>query len=106
MLHSSRTGELIYDLEVEKAARRRRQETKKRKEKQSSTTNDSEQEEYMMANNRILKELAAPDFTQQSLFITFPNLNENISFELKSGLIHLLLTFHGLSGKEPYKHLQ
>nr|XP_027120403.1 uncharacterized protein LOC113737358 [Coffea arabica] len=59
-----------------------------------------------MANARILRELAASDLNQQPLCITFPTLNDNTPFELKSGLIHLLLSFHGLPGEEPYKHLQ
>nr|XP_027060914.1 uncharacterized protein LOC113687518 [Coffea arabica] len=59
-----------------------------------------------MANARTLRELAAPDLNQQPLCITFPSLSENTSFELKSGLIHLLPSFHGLPGEEPYKHLQ
>nr|XP_027115842.1 uncharacterized protein LOC113733822 [Coffea arabica] len=59
-----------------------------------------------MANARTLRELAAPDLTQQPLCITFPSLSDNTSFELKSGLIHLLPSFHGLPGEEPYKHLQ
>nr|XP_027060870.1 uncharacterized protein LOC113687466 [Coffea arabica] len=59
-----------------------------------------------MANARTLRELAAPDLNQQPLCITFPTLNDNTPFELKSGLIHLLLSFHGLSGEEPYKYLQ
>ncbi|XP_027174516.1 uncharacterized protein LOC113774148 [Coffea eugenioides] len=59
-----------------------------------------------MANARTLRELAAPDLNQQPLCITFPTLNDNTPFELKSGLIHLLPSFHGLPGEEPYKHLQ
>ncbi|XP_071924728.1 uncharacterized protein [Coffea arabica] len=59
-----------------------------------------------MANARTLRELAAPDLNQQPLCITFPNLNDDTPFELKSGLIHLLPSFHGLPGEEPYKHLQ
>nr|XP_027076958.1 uncharacterized protein LOC113700697 [Coffea arabica] len=59
-----------------------------------------------MANARTLRELAAPDLNQQPLCITFPHLNDDTSFELKSGLIHLLPSFHGLPGEEPYKHLQ
>ncbi|XP_027118633.2 uncharacterized protein [Coffea arabica] len=59
-----------------------------------------------MANAQTLRELAAPDLTQQPLCITFPALNDNIPFELKSGLIQLLPSFHGLPGEEPYKHLQ
>nr|XP_027083718.1 uncharacterized protein LOC113706020 [Coffea arabica] len=59
-----------------------------------------------MANARTLRELAAPDLNQQPICITFPTLNDNTPFELKSGLIHLLPSFHGLPGEEPYKHLQ
>ncbi|XP_027120690.2 uncharacterized protein [Coffea arabica] len=59
-----------------------------------------------MANARTLRELAAPDLTQQPLCITFPSLSDNTSFELKSGLIHLLPSFLDLPGEEPYKHLQ
>ncbi|XP_027171975.1 uncharacterized protein LOC113771601 [Coffea eugenioides] len=51
-----------------------------------------------MANARTLRELAASELPQQPLCITFPALAENTSFELKSGLIHLLPMFHGLSG--------
>ncbi|XP_071902741.1 uncharacterized protein [Coffea arabica] len=59
-----------------------------------------------MANNQTLRELAAPELTHQPLCITFPTLAENIAFELKSGLIHLLPSFHGLSGEEPHKHVK
>ncbi|XP_027178099.1 uncharacterized protein LOC113777264 [Coffea eugenioides] len=59
-----------------------------------------------MANARTLRELVASDLTQQPLCITFPSLNDNIPFELKSSLIHLLPYFRGLSGEESYKHLQ
>ena len=54
----------------------------------------------------MLKELAAPDLNQQPLCITFPNLEATTTFELKSGLIHLLPTFHGLAGEDPHKHLK
>nr|XP_027077154.1 uncharacterized protein LOC113700925 [Coffea arabica] len=59
-----------------------------------------------MANARTLRELAAPNFNQQSLCITFPNLDEETPFELKFGLIHLLPSFHSFSSEEPYRHLQ
>ncbi|XP_051133001.1 uncharacterized protein LOC127252731 [Andrographis paniculata] len=55
---------------------------------------------------RTLRELAAPNLTQQHLCITYPTVDSNSIFELKSGLIHLLPFFHGLSGEEPHKHLQ
>ncbi|XP_027177724.1 uncharacterized protein LOC113776872 [Coffea eugenioides] len=59
-----------------------------------------------MANAPILRELAAPNFNQQSLCITFPNLDEETPFELKFGLIQLLPSFHDFSDEEPYRHLQ
>ncbi|XP_027152241.1 uncharacterized protein LOC113752324 [Coffea eugenioides] len=59
-----------------------------------------------MANTQTLRELATPDLTHQPLCITFPTLAENTSFELKSGLIQLLPSFHGLSGEEPHKHVK
>jgi len=59
-----------------------------------------------MAGNRNLKELAAPDLNQQPLCIMFPTLEATTSFELKSGLIDLLPTFHGLTGEDPHKHLK
>ncbi|XP_027182175.1 uncharacterized protein LOC113780589 [Coffea eugenioides] len=59
-----------------------------------------------MANTQTLRELAAPELTHQPLCITFPTLAENTAFELKSGLIHLLPSFHGLSGEEPHKHVK
>ncbi|XP_027177989.1 uncharacterized protein LOC113777146 [Coffea eugenioides] len=59
-----------------------------------------------MANAQTLRELAALDLNQQPLCITFASLNDNTPFGLKSGLIDLLPSFHGLPGEEPYKHLQ
>ena len=124
MPHSSRTGELIFDPEVEKTARRTRKETRQLREEHSSatsqrpepevepansfgdTSSDSDQEKVTMANVQTLRELAAPDLNQQPLCITFSSLNDNTPFELKSGLIHLLPSFHDLSGEEPYRHLQ
>ncbi|KAF5464965.1 hypothetical protein F2P56_015001 [Juglans regia] len=59
-----------------------------------------------MARNRTLNELAAPDLNQQPLCITFHTLDATTTFELKSGLMHLLPTFHGLAGEDPHKHLK
>ncbi|XP_027155475.1 uncharacterized protein LOC113755766 [Coffea eugenioides] len=124
MPRSSRTGDLIFDPKVEKIARRTTKETRQLREEQSSTayqgldpeiesidssgedSSDPGQEDILMANTRTLRELAAPELPQQPLCIKFPTLTENTSFELKSGLIHLLPTFHGLSGEEPHKHIQ
>ncbi|KAL0378804.1 UNVERIFIED_CONTAM: hypothetical protein Sradi_3185900 [Sesamum radiatum] len=59
----------------------------------------------MAANNRrSIKELNAPNSDQQPLCITFTDTEDN--FELKSGLIHLLPSFHGLAGEDPHKHLK
>ena len=68
------------------------------------SSSDSSEQENMAANNRTLKELAAPDLDQQPLCIEYPNLD--VAFELKSGMIHLLPTFHGLAGEDPNKHLK
>lgn len=106
MPRSSRTGELIYDAEVEKAARKRRQETKRRKQGHLIAANEPAEDGVSMANTQTLRELAAPELTHQPLCITFPTLAENTAFELKSGLIHLLPSFHGLSGEEPHKHVK
>ena len=35
----------------------------------------------------------------------FPELADGVNFDLKSGLIHLLPHFHGMSGEDPNKHL-
>ena len=55
-------------------------------------------------NNRTLKELAAPNLDQQPLCSENPN--PQVNFELKSGMINLLPTFHGLAGEDPNKHLK
>ena len=55
-------------------------------------------------NQRTLKELAAPAANNQPLCITLPTFQ--VPFELKSGLIHLLLVFRGLAGEDPHKHLK
>ena len=57
-----------------------------------------------LARNQTLKELATPTLDQQPLCIDIPQLE--VAFELKSGMIHLLPTFHGLAGEDPNKHLK
>ncbi|KAH9715904.1 hypothetical protein KPL71_021247 [Citrus sinensis] len=68
----------------------------------------SDSEEQVMDRaapvERTLRELAEPDFNQQSLCIQYVDLEVN--FELKSGLIHLLPKFHGFAGEDPHKHLK
>lgn len=53
----------------------------------------------MATRDRILMELDAPDIKQQPLCITYLTLE--VVFELKSGLIHLLPTFHSFAGEDP-----
>ncbi|XP_073159062.1 uncharacterized protein [Henckelia pumila] len=52
--------------------------------------------------NLSLRQLGTPDPNQQPLCITFPTLENNANFELKSGLIHLVPAFHGLPGLLSY----
>ena len=67
-------------------------------------THNSEKEKIEIMANKSLKELASPDLNHQPLCIDYPDLDA--SFELRSGLIHLLPTFRGLSGEDPHKHLK
>ncbi|XP_051134951.1 uncharacterized protein LOC127254100 [Andrographis paniculata] len=57
-------------------------------------------------DTHTLRELVAANFNLQPLCFTLPKIESNTSFELRSGLIHFLSSFHGLTGKEPHKHLQ
>ena len=105
-------GDLQYNPEIERTLCRLRKEARKNSEKQNLTLDslfasdfDLEEKE-VMAENQTLKELATPDLNQQPLCITFPTLDATTTFELKSGLIHILPTFHGLAGEDPHKHLK
>ncbi|KAJ9147947.1 hypothetical protein P3X46_030059 [Hevea brasiliensis] len=113
MTRTSQSGELIFDPKVEKTAKQLRKLAKQARQipntskgaqspKELSSDSDSIFENETMAA-RTLKELAAPDLNQQPLCIQYPILN--VTFELKSGLIHLLPKFHSLAGEDPYKHL-
>ncbi|KAL0378595.1 UNVERIFIED_CONTAM: hypothetical protein Sradi_3165000 [Sesamum radiatum] len=113
MTRSSRTGELQFDPEIEKTARRLRKETKQKRTRAALDVDLTvggesifkETEAKMATNNRrSIKELNAPNSDQQPLCITFTEAEDN--FELKSGLIHLLPSFHGLAGGDPHKHLK
>ena len=126
MSRSSQTGELEYDPEIEKTAKWNRKQVKLRKQQEVTSTSspgfklvteliesaseldsssDSEGEPDIMADNeQTLRQLAAPDINQQPLCITYPTID--VAFELKSGLIHLLPSFHGFSGEDPHKHLK
>ena len=73
---------------------------------------DSEHSDFAHSENmaqpppreRTLREMAAPDFTYESLCIQYPD--EDVPYVLKTGLIHLLPKFHGLAGEDPHKHLK
>ncbi|RDY11542.1 hypothetical protein CR513_03786, partial [Mucuna pruriens] len=56
-------------------------------------------------NDRTLKELATPDVVYQPWCLQYPQLEPTQTYELKSGLIHLLPKFHGLAGEDPHKLL-
>lgn len=51
-----------------------------------------------------LKELAAPDISQQPLGLVFPELEKLL--KLNSGFLNLLAKFNGLSGEDPHIHLK
>ncbi|KAL2242611.1 UNVERIFIED_CONTAM: Retrovirus-related Pol polyprotein from transposon 17.6 [Sesamum indicum] len=118
MPRSSRTGELVYDPEIEKTARRLRQETKQQLEGTSTpyedkedptfefeeSVSESEEETMALIPERSINDMTSPDLNQQPLCIEYPDLE--VDFELKSGLIHLLPTFRGLAGEDPQKHLK
>ncbi|KAK8627983.1 hypothetical protein V6N13_063697 [Hibiscus sabdariffa] len=53
--------------------------------------------------NQTIRELAASPAVQQPFCITFPQ--GEMPFQLKTGLIHFLPTFHGLPNESPHKHL-
>ncbi|KAK8997997.1 hypothetical protein V6N11_012531 [Hibiscus sabdariffa] len=58
----------------------------------------------MTEEDQTIRELAAAPYSQQPLCITFPN--GEVPFSLKTGLIHLLPTFHGLPNENPHKRLK
>jgi len=63
--------------------------------------------ELVLDNNMAegtLRELAAPDVNYNGLCIAYVDVV--VSFELKSGLIHLLPKFSCLAGEDPHKHLK
>ncbi|XP_042425197.1 probable basic-leucine zipper transcription factor I [Zingiber officinale] len=57
----------------------------------------------MADHSRTMKVLAAPDEAFKYSCITYPDLAGD--FELRSGLIHLLPKYQGLSGEDPNRHL-
>ncbi|RDY07909.1 hypothetical protein CR513_07917, partial [Mucuna pruriens] len=73
---------------------------------ESDSANAEEKSGRMENNDRTLKELATPDVVYQPWCIQYPQLEPAQTYELKSGLIHLLPKFHGLAGEDPHKHLK
>ncbi|CAH9078392.1 unnamed protein product [Cuscuta europaea] len=71
----------------------------------SSQSSESEESISMALETRTLRELTAPNLNHKPLCITLTTLDAGATFELKSGLIHLLPSFHGLRGEDPNKHL-
>ncbi|RDX82310.1 hypothetical protein CR513_36917, partial [Mucuna pruriens] len=71
-----------------------------------SSTNNFAEPEQMKNNDRTLKELATPDVVYQPWCIQYLQLESTQTYELKSGLIHMLPKFHGLAGEDPHKHLK
>ncbi|KAJ9535703.1 hypothetical protein OSB04_un001141 [Centaurea solstitialis] len=57
----------------------------------------------MAVPERTMREWATPNVDAQPLCITYPT--DEVSAELKTGLIHLLPHFHGLANEDPYKHM-
>ena len=60
--------------------------------------------DIMADNNWTQKELATLDVVYQPWCIQYPEIE--VSYELKSRLVHLLPKFLGLTGKDPCKHLE
>ena len=121
MVRFSRTCTLSFDPEFEKTVRQLRQQTKRAKQRSSSpllseidtvpdlVESSSNSKKQVMdraapVEEITLRELAELDLNQQPLCIQYVDLEVN--FELKSGLIHLLLKFHGFACEDPYKHLK
>ena len=108
MVHTRATNSslLSLDSEIERTLSRLRREARDHF-RELPFDQGEEESEKMAANddNRTLKELTTPNLAQQPLAIVFPELDEGVNFELKSGVVHLLPKFHGLSGEDPHKHL-
>ncbi|KAL4347002.1 hypothetical protein GQ457_17G001710 [Hibiscus cannabinus] len=126
MTRSNPTELVEFDPEIEASARRaqgqlRREKKKRREQSNSERTADSTNEESTDSTNhpndptppikvprapmaeQTIRQLAAAPTVQQPLCITFPQ--GDTPFQLKTGLIHLLPTFHGLPSESPHKHL-
>ncbi|RDX68423.1 Retrovirus-related Pol polyprotein, partial [Mucuna pruriens] len=71
-----------------------------------SSTNNFAEPEQMENNDLTLKELATLNVVYQAWCIQYPQLEPTQTYELKSGLIHLLPKFHVLVREDPHKHLK
>ncbi|KAF7824436.1 uncharacterized protein G2W53_022580 [Senna tora] len=116
---TSHGKEFYFDFEIEKTIKKLRKEAKATKQALDSTTliedfdnlfdlSDLFAEEkpslINMVEEKTLKELDAPPVQQAPLCITAAN--PQAPLELKSGLIHLLPKFRGLTNEDPYNHLK
>ncbi|KAL4386939.1 hypothetical protein GQ457_09G031260 [Hibiscus cannabinus] len=125
--NGSNPTELVeFNPEIEASARRaqgqiRREKKKQKEQSNSERTADSTNEESTDSTNhpndptppievprapmaeQTIRQLAAAPIAQQPLCITFPQ--GDTPFQLKTGLIHLLPTFHGLPSESPHRHL-
>ena len=80
-----------------------------RKEKQVQIKEVDEREDptpLTMSGDKSLEALTAHKVDQSTGAITFPPLAEGKKFELKTGIVHLLPKFEGLSSEDPINHLE
>ncbi|KAJ9568340.1 hypothetical protein OSB04_004306 [Centaurea solstitialis] len=132
MPRSSRTGSPTpINLEIERTAKRLRKQAKLRKKlgegpsspgvniwEDINLSSDSDEEKQkekqkeeeekpkveMAEDEQTLRQLATQDVAQTPICIRYPTDNQN--FALKTGLVHLLPTYHGLENEDPNKHLK
>ncbi|XP_042416606.1 uncharacterized protein LOC122005585 isoform X1 [Zingiber officinale] len=100
MTRSSCEKLLDLDPEIERTFRALKIQEKNSEDSESSL---SSSDTPMADHSRTMKELAAPDEAFKYSCITYPYLAGD--FELRSGLIHLLPKYQGLSGEDPNRHL-
>ncbi|KAJ9555676.1 LOW QUALITY PROTEIN: hypothetical protein OSB04_010290 [Centaurea solstitialis] len=128
MPRSSRTGSPTpINLEIERTAKWLRKQAKLRKKlgegslssgEDINLSSDSDEEKQkekqkeeeekpkveMAKDEQTLRQLATQDVAQTPICIRYPTGNQN--FALKTGLVHLLPTYHGLENEDPNKHLK
>ncbi|XP_010684910.2 uncharacterized protein LOC104899419 [Beta vulgaris subsp. vulgaris] len=106
MVHTraSHIRSLLFDSEIERTLYRLRKEIRGHF-RELPFYIKVEEEEMPPRADPTLRELSGPNLDQAPLAIQYPEFGENVTFELKSGLVHLLPSFHGLNGEDPIKHL-